>query len=93
MKVTNQTSDQEQIKICLYRPNDAVVWIPVGAGVFTVARGSTTPWEPPTGEEIPKYWLKAFHPAFFDTCLAKGEVDLNANVVVRGGGGDYRLDT
>ncbi|RZJ20016.1 MAG: hypothetical protein EOO54_14125 [Haliea sp.] len=91
MKVTNQTSDQPQVKICLYKPEDKVDWIPVGAGVFVVQQNATVPWTPPSGEEIPAYYLKSFHPAFFDQNLANAQVGLNDSVAVRGGNGSYTI--
>ncbi|MEO7547644.1 MAG: hypothetical protein ABIT82_04425 [Ramlibacter sp.] len=91
MKVTNQTSDQAQVKICLYRPDDKLDWITVGAGVFAVRQNDTVPWTPPSGEEIPAYYLKAFHPAPIDQNLANANVGLNDSVAVRGGNGSYTI--
>ena len=91
MKVTNQTSDQDQVKICLYSPEDKVDWIPVGAGVFVVQRNDTVPWHPPGNEGLPAYYLKAFHPAFFDQNLANASVGVNDSVAVRGGNGSYTV--
>jgi hypothetical protein len=92
MKVSNQTSDQDQVKICLYKPSDSVDWIPVGAGVFVVTKGDTVTWTPPSGEGLDQYWLKAFHPAFFDRDLANKQVGVNDSLAVRGGDGSYSVD-
>lgn len=92
MNVTNQTSDQDQVKICLYRVSDNADWIPVGAGVFIVTKGQTVPWTAPAGEGLDKYWMKAFHPSFIDGHLASAQVAFNDNVAVRGGGGKYSID-
>jgi hypothetical protein len=91
MKVTNQTSDQQQIKICLYNPKDSVDWIPVGAGVFTVLINQTVPWTPPSGEGLDAYHVKVFKPAFFDVGLCAGDVAVNDDLVVRGGNGNYGI--
>lgn len=92
MKVTNQTSDMEQIKVCLYRTEDKVNWIPVGAGVFVVKRNDTVTWTPPNGEELPEYHMKVFKAQLIDAFLAERTVGLNESVAVRGGGGHYVID-
>ena len=93
MKVSNQTSDQDQVKICLYKPNDNLAWNPVGAGIFVVNKGDTVTWTAPGGEGLDRYWLKAFHPSFIDGELVKQDVGVNDSLAVRGGGGDYSLAT
>ena len=92
MKVTNETSDQDQVKICLYKAGDKKAVIPVGAGVFTVNKGQTVPWTAPSGEGLDKYHMKAFHPLFIDGFLAEAEVIFNENVAVRGREGNYSID-
>jgi hypothetical protein len=92
MKVTNETSDQKQVKICLYKTGDKVQWVPVGAGVFVVKKGDSVTWTPPAGEELDAYHLKAFHPSFIDGFLCDATVGLNESVAIRGGGGKYSVD-
>ena len=92
MKVSNQTSDQEQVKICLYKPTDGVDWIPVGAGVFIVNKGDSVTWTPPSGEGLDQYFMKAFHPSFIDGNLSKKQVGQNDSLAVRGADGTYSID-
>ncbi|WP_282175943.1 hypothetical protein [Vibrio nereis] len=92
MRVINETSDQDQVKICLYRLDDNVDWIPVGAGVFIVKKGETVPWTAPSGEGLDGYHMKAFHPAFIDQCLAALDVNFNEDLAIRGGNGSYSID-
>ena len=92
MNVTNETSDQEQVKIWLYKPGDKVDWVPVGAGVFIVTKGQTVPWTAPSGEGLDKYHMKAFHPSLIDGFLADAEVAFDENVAIRGGDGKYSID-
>jgi len=92
MWIDNQTSDQSQIKICLYKTNDSFDWIPVGAGVFTVQQGETQHWEAPAGEGLSAYHIIAFHPAFFDRRLCDlNDAPTGGRFAVRGGNGSYTL--
>lgn len=92
MHITNETSDQNPIKICLYKPGDGVDWVPVGAGVFTVARGENKRWEPVPGEGLDKYHVKVFKPGIIDGLLChKNDVPVEANCIVRGGNGKYSI--
>lgn len=90
MKVTNKTSDQDQIKICLYLVGDPSQWIPVGTGVFMLSKGQTYDWYPPKNEEKPEYHLKAFKPGLIDGLLCeKNYIGVNATVEIVGGNGKY----
>jgi hypothetical protein len=92
MWIENQTADQDQVKICLYKVDDSVDWIPVGAGVFTVAMGENHHWEAPAGEGLDAYHIIAFHPQFFDKRLCDvNHAPTGGHFVVRGGGGTYAL--
>jgi hypothetical protein len=93
MKVANQTSDMDQIKICLYKVGDKLDWIPVGAGVFVVKRNDAVTWTPPNGEELPEYHMKVFKAQLIDALLAERNVGLNESVAVRGGGNHYIIET
>lgn len=95
MKITNKTSDQSQIKICLYLVTDGVQWIPVGAGVFTLAIEQSYDWHPPKIEEQKSYHLKVFKPGLIDTIgglCDKNYVDINATVEILGGNGVYSVN-
>ncbi|MGJ8673045.1 hypothetical protein [Rubritalea sp.] len=92
MKVTNETSDQDQIKVCLYNVEDKLDWIPVGAGVFIVPKGKTVPWTAPKGEGLDHYHMKVFHPSLIDGYLAEAVVAFDESVAVRGGNGKYSID-
>ena len=92
MWIENQTSDKPQVKVCLYKVDDKVDWIPVGAGVFVVPEGEDFHWEAPGGEGLSEYHIKAFHPQFFDQELCDLQNAPTAgHFVVRGGGGKYSL--
>ena len=91
MKVVNETSDQDQIKVCLYKEADGLDWSPVGAGIFVVKKGDTVTWTPPSGEAIALYHMKVFHPSLIDGYLCSADRDVNGNVAVRGGNGDYSI--
>jgi|GEM_PF-6834553 len=92
MKITNKTTDQQDIKICNYKNDDHVAIIPVGAGVFSVASGKTHTWEPIPGEGQTNYHVKVFHAEFIDKLLCEAyNVGVNVNVVVQGGQGDYKM--
>jgi hypothetical protein len=91
MNVTNKTDDQAQVKICLYRPEDKVDWIPVGAGVFVVTMNQTVPWTAPSGERLPQYHVKAFHPQLIDAELCNGVFGVDDEIVIKGGGGTYTI--
>lgn len=91
MKVANQTTDQDQIKVCLYNEADGVDWAPVGGGVFVVKKGDTVTWTAPSGEERPMYHMKVFHPSFIDGYLCAADRGPDGNVAVRGGNGNYSI--
>lgn len=92
MHIENQTSDQDSIKICLYKVEDAVMIIPVGAGVFTVARGVTHEWNAPGSEGLPEYHIKVFHASFIDGLLCDlNHAPASGHFIVRGGGGSYSI--
>jgi hypothetical protein len=93
MHVKNETSDQDPIKICLYRAEDwKPDWIPVGAGVFTVAKGENHHWEPVPGEGLPSYHVKVFHPSLIDGNLCdRDDVPVGESLIVRGGNGSYEI--
>ena len=92
LKVANETSDMEEVKICLYRSNDPLQWIPVGAGVFVVTKPHPVYWKPPAREELSSYHLKVFRPGFIDGFLCDANVQLGESVAGRGGGGAYTCE-
>jgi hypothetical protein len=90
MHVTNQTSDQHPVKVCLYKTDDGVCWIPVGAGVFTVQANENHEWDPVPGEGLDAYHMKVFHPQFLDAFLCGlNPAPVDGNFAVQGGGGTY----
>jgi hypothetical protein len=93
MHIINETSDQDPIKICLYKPGDKVDWVPVGAGVFVVAKGENHRWDPVPGEGLDTYHVKVFHPSFIDRYLCdRNDVPVAQTLVVRGGNNSYSID-
>ena len=92
MWIENETSDETSIKICLYKTDDPVCWVPVGAGVFVVNQGENHHWEAPGNEGLPQYHIKVFHAAFFDRFLCDiNNAPVEGSFVVRGGGGNYTI--
>jgi hypothetical protein len=90
MHIKNETSDQNPIKVCLYKPDDWVV--PIGAGVFTVAKGENHHWEPVPGEGLDSYHVKVFHPSLIDGNLCDlDNVPVAQSLVARGGNGSYEI--
>jgi len=92
MNITNQTSDQNPIKVCLYKPGDGVAWVPVGAGVFTVPANESHHWEPVPGEGLDQYHVKVFKPGFIDGFLCEeNNVPVAQGLLVKGGNGSYTI--
>jgi hypothetical protein len=92
MYVENETSDQNPIKVCVYKAADGLDWSPVGGGVFTVGTGENHHWEPVPGEGMDTYHIKVFHPSFIDGYLCdRNDVPVAQRLVVRGGNGQYSI--
>ena len=91
MYVTNKTDDQAQVKICLYKTDDALDWIPVGAGVFVVTMNETSHWTAPGAERLPEYKVIAFHPSVIDQKICEGNFSMDDNLTVTGGNGQYKI--
>lgn len=94
MHIENQTSDQDDIKVCLYNTDDGAQWIPVGGGVFTVRKGVNHEWNAPGAEGKSAYHIKVFHASLIDGFLCGlNPAPVGGSYVVRGGGGSYTIDT
>ena len=89
LRVANETTDRDEVKICMYKAGDGVQWVPVGAGVFVVTRDNPVYWKPPENEVLDGYHLKAFKPGLIDGFLAALDVKLGDSVAIRGARGGY----
>lgn len=90
MKVTNNTSDVQDLKICLYKTNEIFDVIPVGGGVFIVPKEQSVIWTPNPVEVLPDYAVRGFKPAIFDRLLFKEDnVRVEEELVVTGSDGNY----
>jgi len=82
--VSNETLDQDMVKICLYNPKDPVDVVPVGGGVFFIPKGESHNWHVPAAERLKQYTMKAFHPSAIDGLLASKLVSYGTGVKVIG---------
>mmetsp|Transcript_49918 Transcript_49918/g.109010 ORF Transcript_49918/g.109010 Transcript_49918/m.109010 type:complete len:436 (-) Transcript_49918:173-1480(-) len=83
-KVLLQNKSRSQVKVCLYRGNDVLQWVPYGgvrgSGVRFIDPEESSTFEVPPGE----YCVKIFRPGLIDVPLYTLEAQPGASVVFTG---------